>query len=101
MYGYYKKDKLVGFLSLSFVEDIMKINDLAILPEHQSCGFGSELMLHAKEEAERQKYKKISLGMIDDNLQLKKWYEKHGFKTKKLVKYDTVTYFVGEMECEV
>ena len=99
MYGYFHNDKLVGFLSLTFLEDgAMGINDIAILPEYQSKGFGSELMQFSKEEAKRQHCKKIRLGMIDDNIKLKTWYEKHGFKTIRVVKYDTVTYMVGKME---
>ena len=99
MYGYYYNDELVGFLSLKFLkDDAMGINDIAILPEYQSKGFGSKLMQFSKEEAKRHHCKKIRLGMIDDNLKLKAWYEKHGFNTVELVKYDTVTYTVGKME---
>ena len=100
MYGYYSNDELAGFLSLTFLkDDAMGINDIAILPKYQSKGFGSALMQFAKEEAKRHNCKKIRLGMIDDNLKLKTWYEKHGFTTVKLVKYDKVTYTVGKMEC--
>ena len=99
MYGYYYDDKLVGFLSLEFFhDDSMGINDLAILPEYQNNGFGSELIQFSKETAYQHKCVKIRLGMIDDNAKLKKWYEKHGFSTVRLVKYDMVTYMVGKME---
>ena len=76
----------------------MGINDLAILPEYQNRGFGSELIQFSKETACQHKCIKIRLGMIDDNIKLKKWYEKHGFRTVQLVKYDKVTYMVGKME---
>ena len=98
MYGYLHNDKLVGFLSLSFANDTMRINDIAILPEHQNSGFGSALMQFAKEEAARYRCEKIRLGMIDDNIELKNWYERHGFKTVELIKYETVSYMVGKME---
>lgn len=100
MYGYFYEDMIVGFLSLTVFNDssTMGINDIAILPEYQSKGFGSELIQFSKEEAKRLNCEKLRLGMIADNLQLKKWYEKHGFKTVRLVKYDTVTFTVGKME---
>ena len=98
MYGYFYNDKQVGFLSLKFSDDTMGINDIAILPECQNNGIGNTLMQFAKEEAEKNNCKIIRLGMIDDNTQLKKWYEKHGFKTVRLIKYETVSYTVGKME---
>ena len=98
MYGYYHDDNRVGFLSLSFNDSIVRVCDLAILPEYQKRGFGSELMLFIRDEAKRQNCEKVRLGMIDDNTELKAWYEKHGYKTIKLIKFDTVTYTVGLME---
>jgi len=76
----------------------MGINDIAILPEYQDKGFGSELIQFAKEMARRHGCEKLKLGMVDDNVRLKKWYEKHGFHTARLVKYEAVTYTVGRME---
>ena len=98
MYGYIHDDKLVGFLSLIFDGERMGINDIVILPEYQNKGFGAELMKFAKNEARKRKCGKIRLGMIDDNTQLKNWYERHGFKTISLTKYETVSYMVGKME---
>jgi len=98
MYGYFYNDKLVGFLSLSFSDERMGINDIVVLPEHQNKGFGTSLMNFAKDEAKKRKCNKIRLGMIDDNIHLKNWYEKHGFKTVELIKYETVAYMVGKME---
>jgi len=98
MYSYFHNSKRIGFLSVMIQDGVMKINDLAILPEYQKMGFGSKLIEFSKEAAKKKKCNKIILGMIDDNVELKKWYEKHGFKTVSLIKFDTVTYRVGRME---
>jgi len=98
MYGYFYDNKQVGFLSLLPLGDAMRVNDLVLLPEYQKKGFGSELMQFTKDEAGKQKCEKIKLGMIDDNVELKRWYENHGFKTVELFTFDTVTYKVGRME---
>jgi len=98
MYGYYNNDCLVGFLSLAdFHDGSMGINDLAILPEYQCNGFGSEMIRFAKEEARRHGCSILRLGMIDENARLKKWYESHGFHTTRLEKYEKVTYHGGKM----
>lgn len=98
MYGYYCKDRLVGFLSLREEDDALNIHDLVILPEYRRHGFGSELIRFAKQKAGEHKHKKITLGMIDDNHELKQWYEKHGFQTVERKQFDMVTYIVGKME---
>ena len=98
MYGYYHDDKRVGFLALSFNDGVVRVCDLAILPEYQNRGFGSDFMQFIHDEAIRLDCKIIRLGMIDDNTELKAWYKKHGYKTINLTKFDTVTYTVGLME---
>ncbi len=98
MYAYLINDEMVGFLSLSIFGDTLGINDIAILPTFQNKGFGSELLFFAKNKAKELNCVKIRLGMINDNLQLKKWYERYGFNTVRLRKYEAVSYTVGTME---
>ncbi len=55
-------------------------------------------MQFAKEEAKRRNCDKIVLGMVHDNIPLRNWYEKLGFHTIELKKYEKVNYTVGTME---
>ena len=98
MYGYFYDDKIVGFLSLFIEEEQIQIQDIVILPEYQNNGFGSTFMQFAKEKARENKCEKIMLNTIIDNIQLKNWYERHGFKVIKLRNFDSVTYTVATME---
>ena len=67
MYGYFDNDKIVGFLSLQRKEQELYIQDIAIIPEYQNKGYGSELMQFAKEQAEKMSCSKIVLGIVHDN----------------------------------
>lgn len=101
MYVYRLDTELVGFLSLIIDKQEMHINDIVIVPTYQNNGFGSELMQFAMEQAKEKGCKKIVLGMVHDNTPLRHWYEKFGFRTTKLRKYEKVTYTVGTMELEL
>lgn len=98
MYAYMHNQEIVGFLSLSADGQTLHINDIVIHPRFQNHGFGSALMRFAKEQAKALHCTKIKLGMVHDNLPLRRWYEKAGFVTTKLIKYDKVSYTVGTME---
>lgn len=98
MYGYILGNKIVGFLSLYKEENILHINDIVILPEYQNKGFGSRLMQYAKEKAMESDCSKLALGMVRDNVKLKEWYEKEGFHTVEVIKFESVSYMVGNME---
>ena len=101
MYGYMNGNQLVGFLSMKLNGKELAIQDIAILPRYQSSGFGTELFLFAKEIAKQSNCETISLGMVYDNIPLRKWYQKHGLKTVKLKKFEKVSYTVGIMELKL
>ena len=98
MYGYILGNKIVGFLSLYKEENILHINDIVVLPEYQNRGFGNRLMQYAKEKAMESDCSKLALGMVHDNVKLREWYEKEGFHTVELIKFESVGYMVGNME---
>ncbi|MBR4887565.1 MAG: GNAT family N-acetyltransferase [Clostridia bacterium] len=98
MYGYKQNEAIIGFLSLRKEQQIMRVNDIAILPAYQNKGFGSTLIQFAIEQAKAQNCDRIILGMVYDNVPLRKWYEKMGFRTIKLKKYEKVNYQVATME---
>ena len=98
MYGYKRNDELVGFLSLKITQQEMYINDIVITPAYQNGGCGTALMQFAIEQAKEKHCNKIILGMVHDNTVLRRWYEKFGFKTINLKKYEKVAYTVATME---
>ena len=98
MYGYLQDNQMVGFLSMRQKENELDIQDIAVLPEYQNRGYGSELFQFAKELAIKSNCRKISLGMVYDNLPLRKWYQDRGFKVVELINFEKVSYTVGIME---
>lgn len=98
MYGYIHENQIIGFLSVQLKELELCIQDLAILPEYQNCGYGSQLFLYAKEIAANSNCKRISLGMVYDNISLRKWYQNRGFNAVNLINFEKVSYTVGIME---
>ena len=98
MYGYIHDDQMIGFLSMQQREKELNIQDIAVLPEYQNRGYGSELFHFTKEIAVKANCRKISLGMVHDNIPLRKWYQDRGFEVVKLINFEKVSYTVGIME---
>lgn len=98
MYGYMHNNQIIGFLSMQIKASELCIEDIAIDPDYQNKGYGSELFMLAKETAQNSNCKIISLGMVHDNVPLRKWYEKQGLRTIKLINFEKVSYTVGIME---
>ncbi len=98
MYGYRKENTMVGFLSLNIEKTKLKINDVVVLPEFWNRGVGTALLEYAKDMAAEQDIPRVSLGMIDDNRKLKKWYERNGFVTVSYKQYPGAPFLAGYME---
>jgi len=60
-------------------ENIWYIEKLAVIPTKRHTGIGSELLIFAINEIASKHAQKISIGIINENKQLKSWYEHHGF----------------------
>lgn len=98
MFGWRENGYTAGFLSIRVDGDTAKINDLVVLPEHWHKGIGSELINCAKRFARERGVINLTLGMIDDNELLRRWYERHGFVTVRRKKFAGAPFTVGYME---
>lgn len=71
-----------GFVAIERSKDnkeVFYIEKLAVLPGFRHQDLGKKLMSFAEEQIILTGGKKISLGVIDENLVLKKWYRKMGY----------------------
>jgi diamine N-acetyltransferase len=92
--------KFIGFMGMKMYGDgICKLDDIIILPKFREKGYGKELLIFCKHKSKELGANKISLGMIDDNKRLRKWYEDNGFTNMGYKKYDGAPFTVGYMEC--
>lgn len=102
MFGYYLNDKIVGFLGMKMnYADVCKLDDIIVLPKYRKNGYGKELLAFCKQKAKELGARKVVLGMIDDNKQLKKWYEDNNFIYIGYKKFEGSPFTIGKMECSL
>ena len=105
MYGYFAGDEIVGYLGMriesGFFKKICKLDDIVVLPEYRGNGYGKTLLDFCKAKAREAGADKIKLGMINDNKQLRQWYEDNGFVNAGYKKYEGAPFTVGHMECRL
>ena len=76
MFGFMENDKIIGCIGIKASKDssIFYIERLAVLPECRHKGTGARLLKHAFQEIKNIEGKKASIGIINENVRLKKWY---------------------------
>lgn len=94
---YEKEGQMAGMLSFR-IGEAMEISDLCVRPDFQCQGIGNHMMRFAIGTAKAAGCSSIRLGMIHDNLRLRTWYERWGFRTVRTKRYPAVIYTVGTME---
>lgn len=71
--------EIVGYIGLMFVEDEAHVTTVAVAPEHQHRGLGTQLMLEAVRLALEAGSKKISLEVAVGNGRAQALYRRFGF----------------------
>ena len=80
MYAFFEDEKIVGYYSILLQENSeCELNNLCVLPEYRHKGIGEELLLHAFKVAKALNCTKINIGIVEENMVLRKWYESFGF----------------------
>ena len=74
------------------------IERLSVLPEYRHKGYGRILMQYAENRIKELKGKKISLGVIHENIVLTQWYSTQGYSVSGLKKFDHLPFTVCFME---
>lgn len=99
MFGYYCSEEIVGYVSLSKVDNITyELNNLAVLPEYRHKGYGTELMEFCKAMVKERGGNKITIGIIEENPTLKDWYAAYGFIHTGTQRFEHLPFIVGRME---
>ena len=98
MYGYFKEDRLIGYYSL-LIKDSQEceLNNLCVLPTFRHLKIGEELLLDAFVKARELDCTKMTIGIVEENRVLRKWYEKYGFVHTGTEKYDFFPFTCGYM----
>lgn len=73
-------DQPLGSIALEKANsEVGYIERLSVLPKHRRKGFGRSLVEHAMAQASEHGLNRIDIGIISDQIELRKWYERLGF----------------------
>lgn len=102
-YGLHIREKIIGCIGIEKSPEEHKyyIEKLAVIPENRHNGYGKMLMDFACEKIHQNDGKLISIGIINENIVLKKWYKDYGFVQKGLKRFDHLPFEVCFMEIEI
>lgn len=101
MYGLYNGGHLIGYVSLSKISnDVFELHNLAVLPECRHKGYGRLLLDFCKAKVKESGGNKITLGMIEENTELKNWYIANGFTHTGMKWFKHMPFTAGFMEWE-
>ena len=71
---------VVGCVALEQANpEVCYMERLAVLPSKRRCGFGKALVTHVLSEARNLGAKRVNIGIIADQTELKNWYKGIGF----------------------
>lgn len=99
MYGYFTEDGLAGYYSLLLKgEQECELNNLCVLPKYRHQKIGEELLLDAFVKARECGCTKMTIGIVEENQVLRKWYESFGFLHTGTEKFDFFPFTCGYME---
>jgi GNAT superfamily N-acetyltransferase len=78
-------------------DDVYYLERLAVLPGQQRRGLGEALVNSAVDRARELGAKRVELGMVAAQAELRRWYEKLGFKMRDIVQFEGAPFEVGFM----
>ena len=100
MYAYYEDDtnKMIGYYSLVLQENQeCELSNLCVLPNHRHKKIGKLLLEDALDKAKKMNCTKMNIGIVEENVTLRKWYELYGFIHTGRQKFDFFPFTCGYM----
>ena len=96
------RGKPAGCVAIERAEaDLCYLERLAVLPTERKKGLGSQLVKHIFHTARKLGSKKISIGIIAAQTELKQWYRKFGFVEGDTKEFSHLPFRVTFMTCEL
>ncbi|MFR1518305.1 MAG: GNAT family N-acetyltransferase [Clostridia bacterium] len=102
MYAYYENDTIIGYYSLLLQDNQeCELNNLCVLPAYRHKKIGRLLLEDAFNKAKKMNCKKMNIGIVEENITLRKWYELYGFIHTSTQKFDFFPFTCGYMVKEL
>lgn len=73
------------------------LNRLSVLPAHRKRGAGARLVQHIVQLAAAESVRSISIGVIGEHAELKRWYESLGFVCGEVARFPHLPFSVQYM----
>lgn len=98
MFAYFEDGKMAGYYSLLRKDDKeCELNNLCVLEEYRHKKIGERLLKHAFSEAGKMGCLWVNIGIVEENVRLREWYESHGAVHIGTEKYDFFPFTCGYM----
>ena len=98
MFACYENGKMVGYYSLlKQNEEECELNNLCVLEEYRHKKIGEQLLEHAFLEARKMGCSQMNIGIVEENVKLRKWYEANGVEHIGTEKYEFFPFTCGYM----
>lgn len=102
MFGAYQGSNQVGFAAIEKSDKgIFFLEKLSVIPEHRHNGYGKRIMDFVFDYVANEGGNKISIGVINENSVLKKWYQEYGFIETGIRNFSHLPFGVCFMEKQV
>ena len=102
MYAYEESGILCGYYSLLIQKNNeCELNNLAVLPDYRHKGIGRMLVDHAFNMARDLGCNVMNIGIVEENIRLREWYEKAGAVHVGTHKFDFFPFTCGYMKKEL
>lgn len=99
LYMAYEDGQPIGFVALEQANPRTGyLEKLAVLPEHRHKGYGEKLVEFVVDRARSLGIERISIGIINENVVLKDWYLRLGFKETGTKRFSHLPFEVCFME---
>ncbi len=99
MYVWEEEGEIVGYYSLHLQgEQKCELNNLCVLPGYRHRQIGEQLLEHAFAQALELGCRKTIIGIVEENEQLKRWYEAYGAVHVRTEKFDFFPFTCGYLE---
>ena len=101
MYGYFEDGKLVGYYNLLVSGNECELGSLCVMPDYRHSGIGEALLSDSLARAGELGCSVMKLSIVEENVVLRKWYEKHGFIHTGTEKFDFFPFTCGYLKKEI
>jgi ribosomal protein S18 acetylase RimI-like enzyme len=101
LFGVFKDEIQIGFFTIEKNNHLYYANKLAVLPAYRHNGYGKKMLDFVFAYVKRAGGRKISIGIINENLVLKNWYIQNGFSETAIKNYPHLPFEVCVMEKNV